>query len=214
MASTIIALSGFKGSGKDTVGQFLQELGGFQPCSFAAPLKGVLCEMFGWEPDLMEGVSSLSRLWRETPDPYWSQCLGHSVTPRAMMQTVGTDWVRNHLHQDFWTWRMKQILDRIPGPVVVTDARFPNELTMLQDLGGHLVWVRRDPLPDHYLLSMRFNRWPSWRQKLALRLGHAVGQVHESERAWVGHDFHTVLHNNLNLSELKLQVAQLLTKLG
>jgi hypothetical protein len=195
------------------VGQFLQDLGGFKPYSFASPVKGALCEMFGWNPSLMEGVTAPSRLWRETPDPYWSEVIGREITPRHMMQTVATDWVRNSLHQDFWTWRMKQILENEPGPAVVTDARFPNELKMLESLGCCLVWVRRDPLPSYYQSSLRFNRWPNWMQKLSLALGHELGQIHESERAWIGHDFHKVLHNNQDLGDLKLSVEQLLTTL-
>ena len=64
MATDLIALVGFKGSGKDTVGGFLQEKGGHTPMSFAGAVKGALTQMFGWSSAMMAGLTPESRAWR------------------------------------------------------------------------------------------------------------------------------------------------------
>src|SRR5258708_6546586 len=97
----LIALVGFKGSGKDTAGRFLVENYGFRNFSFAESLKDALASIFCWDRALIEGDTGESRAWRETVDSWWSEKLGiPNFTPRLAMQLVGTDVFRKHFNPD------------------------------------------------------------------------------------------------------------------
>lgn len=71
----IIAICGFKGSGKDTMGNILVEKYGYVKLAFASVLKDVISIIFGWDRNLLEGASHESREWREKVDVWWSQRL-------------------------------------------------------------------------------------------------------------------------------------------
>ena len=128
----IIALVGFKGSGKDTVGNSLRNCG-YETTSFAKPVKAALCEMFGWESSMLDGLTPESRRWRETPDPFWTEHFHKKITPRYMMQHFATDIVRDKLKSDFWTLRCRKILESSNTNIVITDARFVNEINMVRE---------------------------------------------------------------------------------
>ena len=203
MATDLIALVGFKGSGKDTVGGFLQEKGGHTPMSFAGAVKGALTQMFGWSSAMMAGLTPESRAWREQPDPYWSHHLGRPITPRLMMQEFATELVRGHLDTDFWIYRLRRDIEASSSPVVVTDARFPNEIAMIRDLGGRVIWVRRDPLPSYYEAALGFNQRHPLLRRLTLPFSSQLKNVHASERDWIGVEFDQVILNNGSLYDLK-----------
>ncbi len=78
-------------------------------------------------------------------DPVWG------MTPRQMLQKIGTDALRNVVHSDIWTIPMKRkIKEHINTGnrlVVITDVRFPNEAQMIKDMGGTVIRVHRD-FPD------------------------------------------------------------------
>ena len=145
----IIGLVGFIGSGKDTVASRFISYGCVKD-SFAAPLKDACAAIFGWPRELLEGDTVESREFRETPDMFWTRKLGiDSFTPRLSLQLVGTDVLRNHFHQDIWLSSLEYRF-RIKNSdqhVVISDARFRNELELIKSLNGIVVWVQRDELP-------------------------------------------------------------------
>jgi hypothetical protein len=70
-----------------------------------------------------------------------------------MMRTLGTEWGRNCLGPEFWArlWavRAKRFLD-VGMSVVCDDMRFPEELAIVQGMGGQAWRVTRpghDPIP-------------------------------------------------------------------
>ena len=99
----ILAICGFKGSGKDTIGDYLIKNHGFKRFQFGSAVKDICSIIFGWPRQLLEGDSSESRKFRETEDKWWSKKLGFKITPRIAFQKIGTDLLRNHFHQDIWT---------------------------------------------------------------------------------------------------------------
>ena len=138
---SLLGLVGRKGSGKDTVGDYLVARHGFVRSAFADPVKWVARDLWPhltveqcWGPiELKEAVDAM---------------LG--VSPRWLLQRIGTEVGRNG---DLATFaglgvspaRMQEALDRhgvVPGPsawvdalfrtlgaadTVITDVRFPNE---------------------------------------------------------------------------------------
>jgi cytidylate kinase len=71
----LISITGFIGSGKDTVANYLTTNHGFKKESWAGSLKDAVSNVFGWDRELLEGTTKYSREWREEIDPWWSERL-------------------------------------------------------------------------------------------------------------------------------------------
>lgn len=199
----VIGLVGFIGSGKDTVANILLE----NSCtrdSFAAPLKDLLSSVFGWPRELLEGDTTESRDFRETPDMFWSRKLGiPNFTPRLALQLVGTDVMRDHFHKDIWLnsleyrMRCKESQGRC---VVISDARFKNELTLIKSMGGKIIWVQRGELPEWHETAVEANRGNVISSKI---MQTKYKDVHRSEWDWVGVECDYIIHNDGTLDDLR-----------
>ena len=196
----IIAISGLIGSGKDTVADYLVNLHEFRRESFAGNLKNAMCEIFGWDRDMLEGRSKSSREWREQVDTWWAERLGiPHLTPRWILQHVGTDVIRGHFHDDMWLASLENKLRKTDDDIVISDVRFKNEVKMLKGLGAVCIEVTRGDRPGWYQ--------------------HAVDgdigkletlKVHRSEYDWIGTEFDATLDNNGSLDDLYQQVERLI----
>jgi len=140
-STQLYGLCGFIGSGKNTAGDVLLNLTDGTMQSFAGPLKDAVSVIFGWDRTLVEGVGEVAREWRETPDPYWSEAFGREVTPRRILQEMGTDVCREWL-PDIWVRAAAQ-RHRPPQTSIFTDVRFGNEMQWIADQGGTIIWVYR-----------------------------------------------------------------------
>lgn len=132
----LIGLTGKKRSGKDTVARMLQEHG-FVQTSFAAPIREFVAQLIGLSLDDLERVKE-----SHVTD------LGN-VTPRHMMQTLGTEWGRQMIHPDIWTstWAARYCMYALKGEnIVVSDVRFPDEAELIRAHGGWVVEVQRPGL--------------------------------------------------------------------
>jgi hypothetical protein len=140
----IIALySPAPGSGKSTVATHLNNRHGYAIVKFAMPLKAMtstLLEYMGYDnpkivQQMIEGELK-SRPIMGFPE----------ITPRYMMQTLGTEWGRDCLDENFWvriaTNRIRYLNDQ-GIPVVVDDMRFINEYEALEMLGAKMVKINR-----------------------------------------------------------------------
>jgi dephospho-CoA kinase len=136
----MIGLCGVIGSGKDTVANYLVEHHGYVKIAFGDILKDITSLLFGWNRDLVEGQTSVSRAFRDMPDMWWEQHLNCKVTPRLMLQTLGTDVFRKNFHSDIWVLAVQRKIMNLQASgitkIVVSDCRFFNELEMIQKLGG------------------------------------------------------------------------------
>jgi hypothetical protein len=85
----VIAITGLKGSGKDTIAEIIcKHDNSFIPLAFADHLKDIVALMFTWNRDMLSGRFPESREWREKPDKFWSKELGIDFTPRKALTTV------------------------------------------------------------------------------------------------------------------------------
>ena len=168
----LIGIAGRARSGKDTVANFIvAAIGGYR-YSFADPIRAMLTPL---------GV--------DMSDPYWQArkediipALG--VSPRRMMQTLGTEWGRNLISYDLWLVLAHQrLLHSGPG-MVIPDVRFENEATWVRKHGGRILHVIR---PD----------------------AKAV-EAHASEAGIEMQDADARLFNSGTLEELQLSVRELL----
>lgn len=200
MSNKIIGIVGFIGSGKGTVGNHLVLQHGFSKVSFAASLKDAVSAIFGWPRHLLEGETKESREWRELPDSYWSEKLGKVVTPRWILQNIGTNVMRDHFHENIWIWSLEKKLMNLGHNVVITDVRFSNEINVIKKLGGETFWVKRDPDPPWLQTALTNKKamttlWPD---------------VHNSEYDWLQSNNHAIITNNSTLVDLYKQVDELI----
>ena len=204
----IIGICGFIGSGKDTVANMFVERGCTHD-SFAAPLKDLCSSIFGWERSLLEGDTVESRDFRETPDMFWTKKLGvPNFTPRLALQLLGTEVLRNHFDQDIWLnsleYRIRKQSADAPC-VVVSDARFRNELDLIKNMGGKIIWVQRGELPEWYETAKTAHSNVVSRKIMET----TYKDVHESEWNWAGYPVDYVIDNNGTLEDLEEKVQDI-----
>lgn len=135
----VLGLVGPKGVGKSTVADYLEQEHGFLRISFAEPLRAMLLA-FGLSSDeLGEGKEKpLIRFFG--PDT--------KITPRHLMQTLGTEWGRNLVDREIWTKHLRNQIEKVAKggsgfDIVIDDVRFPNEALVIEELGGKLVRIER-----------------------------------------------------------------------
>ena len=169
---TIYLISGKAGSGKNTVSKLIKEYYGEQTCeiAFAKHLKQYAKDYFGWDGK-------------------------EETKPRKLLQTLGTDIIRNELEiEDFHADRLVEdiyILQKFFNVFVIPDCRFPNEIgEVVSAFGDNVILIR---------VNRNNNRLTNKEKN------------HESETAldnWFGWDH--VINNNGTLEELKGKVINII----
>ena len=208
MTKQIIGICGFIGSGKDTAADYLVNFHEFRRDSFAATLKDAVAAVFGWDRELLEGRTKQAREWREQVDPWWAQRLDMpDLTPRWVLQWWGTEVCRKAFHNDIWIASLESRLRNSNDNIVISDCRFPNEITAIKAAGGKVIWVQRGELPSWHIMAAKANRGDTFATEKLKALG-----VHASETAWVGTDFDAVIDNNDSVDSLYLQIAKIVHK--
>ena len=194
----IIGICGFIGSGKDTVADYLVNFHEFRRESFANTLKDAVAAVFGWDRTLLEGRTKEAREWREQVDPWWAERLAMpTLTPRWVLQYWGTEVCRRAFHDDIWIASLENKIRNSKDNVVISDCRFPNEISSIRSASGTIIWVQRGALPDWYEVAVAANQGHNYAvQDLKMR------KIHASETAWVGTDFDVVVDNNGSIDDL------------
>jgi len=143
---TILGISAKKQGGKSTlIDHFMKEIPCCKIVRFADALKQIILDCFvpqewGWDhPDDLDLDSRKNKM------------LPCGKTVRNLLQMVGTDWFRS-IWPDCWVNAYQKTLTKasIQGGaalILTPDVRFPNELKMIQQLGGHVIRLMRSPLP-------------------------------------------------------------------
>ena len=134
---TIVAFAGRAGSGKSTAAAALLRHG-FRSANFADPLKAMLRAFYreiGLDDEQIE--RRIEGDLKEAPDP-----LLCGRTPRYAMQTLGTEWGRGLMAENFWVGAWSQKVGHLGGELVVAaDCRFDNEALAVRNLGGEVVGI-------------------------------------------------------------------------
>lgn len=135
----IIALAGFKGSGKSTAAKYLEDNYGFVRVNFKGGLIKELEQNF---PDLLSyflhlyGATDTDQLFDEKPEGV-----------RALMMNYGTE-VRRGDDEDYWVlqWKLAVADEMMKGNknIVVDDLRFLSELRVVEAWRGKTVRINRD----------------------------------------------------------------------
>jgi len=189
----IVGFAGLAGSGKSTAAKLASEIlqmAGYwgQHINFADPLKRFCGDVLGLSRDQLYGDD------KETVDAFW--CL----TPRQILQRVGTDALRTGFRSDVWCKCLERRVlsgDALarnmkrdtPNAYVVGDVRFPDEKETIERLGGFCLWVDR---PD-------------------LEIREAHGHISE-QLLGPGHDWAGIIDNSGTKADLESRVAELLVQ--
>lgn len=132
------------------------------------------------------------------------------LTPRLLLQLLGTECGRQILHPDIWvnslmseykdehalsTWGHEE---KYPN-WIITDLRFPNELKAVKDKKGIIIRVNRT---DVIINSITGKSFPI----------KVYRKEHESETALDNAEFDYVIDNNGSLEELVEKIREILIK--
>lgn len=139
-------------AGKSVVARRLVERHNFVPVKFAGPLKDMIRSFLGGVvgPDAAEVERMVEGDLKETPIDALSTD-ERKVTPRWLMQSLGTEWGRDCIRPDLWV-HMTRI--KVAGllarnrSVVIDDMRFFNEFDLVAEFGGVPVRVIRPGIAD------------------------------------------------------------------
>lgn len=138
----LIGVAGPKNSGKDTFASvfssYFNETFAIRP--FAEPLKRICQQMY-----LLSDEQLHDRQEKEKEDPRWK------LSPRQMFQMFGTDYIRKQIDPNFWVKHFELWYQAQPQGtnVLVPDIRFQNELDLIHQLGGKVVFIDRpDAQPE------------------------------------------------------------------
>jgi hypothetical protein len=200
----IIGICGFIGSGKDTAADYLVNFHGYRRESFAASLKDAVAHVFGWDRMMLEGRTAESRAWREQPDEWWSNRLGRDITPRYVLQYWGTEVIRQGFHDDMWIASLENKIRASKDNIVITDCRFPNEISGLKQQGAKIIWIQRGITPPWYDIAAQANQG----SKNAITW-LAENNIHASETSWAGTYFDAVIDNDRSIDSLYQQLKSL-----
>lgn len=132
---SIIAFTGYAGAGKTTAANILIE-NGWARGKFAAPLKAMMRSLLrdqGATPADIERM--IEGDLKEIPSD-----LLNGKSPRHAMQTLGTEWGRNCIHEDLW---VDAAMRGALRPTVFDDCRFPNEAAAIRAAGGAIIEIQR-----------------------------------------------------------------------
>lgn len=144
----LIGISGRIGSGKDEVAKIIQSLTqNWQNKKFAAKLKLVASIMLNIPVEKFEN-QDFKRTF--LPGDWATDIMLEGNIPamrpmsiREFLQRLGSDAIRNGLHQDAWVnslfsdWSIDQ-------QWVISDCRFKNEFMAIKDRGGIVIRIERE----------------------------------------------------------------------
>ena len=130
----IIGFMGKAGAGKTTAALAVQQFVlGSVIKSFSTPLKNVVRDLFLFSDEQVFGTYEQ----KTAIDPRWG------VSPRTVLQKVGTECLRNMLCKDFHVKRMEAEIEASDSAVIIDDVRFEDEAQMVLDRGGILIAIHR-----------------------------------------------------------------------
>lgn len=133
----IVGITGLPRSGKDTVADFLlAKHRGTYKYSFAEPIVNMLNAGFS----------------QDFRSDYWTERKGEPIpllgkSPRELMQTLGTEWGRQHVHLDLWVFLANQRFLKLGAGMVIPDVRFENEAAFVRKYGGVLLHISKFDAP-------------------------------------------------------------------
>lgn len=132
----IIGIAGKARAGKDTVAELIRSLHiGVTIRPLAGPIKQACKDLLMVDEEYLQN--------HKEDHIEWANC-----SYRKLAQALGTDLVRDTLHEDFWVRRFdKSMSDLVCEVLVIPDIRFNNEAQWVKDQGGVIWEITRESAP-------------------------------------------------------------------
>lgn len=141
---TVIALSGWKGSGKDTVASYLVKEYGFTQLSFAAKLKDLVASTYGVPREDLDNPTKKEMplvTYPAIPTDPFSEAVHIMLkdelksgfwTPRALCILEGS--IKRAVHPNFWVKTVVEeiINNQYQDKFVISDMRYQSEADILK----------------------------------------------------------------------------------
>jgi hypothetical protein len=160
MTKLLLGLSGFAGSGKDTVGEIIVAHHGYVRYAFGDALKQML---YAINP-LTQTYRGVTRLAPFVDDVGWDRAK-QEPDVRELLQRTGTEGGREVLGPMIWVNEVRRHLPE-HSHVVITDVRFRSEAEMIVQEGGYVWRIERpgcdapnDHASEHDLDDWDFDRY-------------------------------------------------------
>jgi hypothetical protein len=147
----LIAICGYKRSGKDTLAEYIRMKHGHKHVKIAEKLKAVVKTVFGFTDDQVESDT------KEQVDPRWG------ITPRQAMQFIGTEVFQYKVQEllpdiQRALWIKGLIAEHLntpnPPPIVISDLRFLHEYEELKPYGVFVIRINRPCCKQYAMLDM------------------------------------------------------------
>lgn len=182
----IIALTGPKGSGKDTVAGIIKNQNktfyNVKNIAFADPIKKIIQHIFNLDPANNDQYDLFKRAQISYQLPGY---LTENVEGRRVVREIGM-MMRQYDEEQFTQYVWKEIAANPTALWIVTDLRFDNEYVMLKQLGAKIVKITR----------------PQYQY-----------DGHITERAFDDHLVDNILHNDGDLEYLNMRTAYVMASI-
>jgi dephospho-CoA kinase len=143
---TVIGLTGYAQTGKDTVGEILVRDHGFKRVAFADAVRECVYALNPLIPTLFgQGFAQHESLQDAVDRDGWEDTKKNPAV-RALLQRMGTEVGREIIDPDIWikiAERKAHDLRRLGHHVVFTDVRFFNEYEAIELFGGEVWRIER-----------------------------------------------------------------------
>ena len=170
----LIGISGRMGSGKNTVASIINQITNnkFEEKAFAFKLKQIASILTGIEVSKFEDQEFKKTLLGEewTTHTFYedgSPRMYQNMSVRLLLQKLGTEAMRDNLHQDVWANALfsdykpyctpKDAFNKDLPYWLITDLRFPNEFEAIKNRGGICIrvirGVEKTPNPNLHHIS-------------------------------------------------------------
>ena len=193
----LVAICGKRRSGKDTIADMLCTEYGYQKIRIADPLKKVVKILFGYEDDQLECD------FKDVLDPRWG------VSPRQVMQYMGTEVMQEHIQQllpdigrKFWIrslihTHLEKAADNPSMRLVIPDLRFLHEEEELRKYGVTIWKVHRRDVEAHACdLHVSEKEWQSIHHDVLIENHGNVDALKQVVQKSIGTWMPTSLHNS------------------
>lgn len=186
----IIVISGKARAGKDTLAEIMKNKfkENYFPIAYAYVLKKTCAEAFDLSREQLYGDL------KEVPDTRYRKMTDKDEvvywTPREILQHMGTEAYRA-VDNDFWVKQLFKLIDRNKlENIIITDARFPNEINAAKERGGIHIKIQRESE------------------------GAAQGKSHASETSLDNYDnADYIVDNNGTIAELEVITEQIVKEI-
>ena len=153
----IICLAGFPCSGKDTVGDIVSTLYGYERVAFGNTLKQICADirLKNYAPVMSFMVNELGLSGEEAMNRVWKyrQLPCNDRKDRLLLQTLGTDFRK--IRDDIWVKPVREYANT--HQCVITDCRrifelnsFPEAIKIFIDVPDHIIYERLKERDGYY----------------------------------------------------------------